>query len=220
MSSIRGRRNGPTGLDVVGAEQVRARIRQAAAAPNVLEPRHDFVAELHRRLSTELDGDPDRHRTEKPTALPAVRRRRLLQVAAAGAGALALGAATDRAVEEARGSGRDGAGLVPQAGEWTPVATAADVSARSAVSFSAANVVGVVADDAGQLTAVSGVCSHQGCLLRLDAGGRRLDCPCHATSFSLVGKVLHHSLPKAPAPLPRLEVRQRGDQVEVLLPRH
>ncbi len=217
MSSIRHRRNGPTGLDVVGAEQVRARIRQAAAAPDVLEPRHDFVAELHRRLSAELDGDPGRHPTQQPTALPAMRRRRLLQAAAAGAGALALGAAADRAVEQARGSGRDGAGLVPQAGEWTP-------SRRPLTSRRGRRCHSRRCRRRGRRrwTVDGGLWSvqPQDCLLRLDAGRRRWDCRCHATSFSLVGKVLHHSLPEAPAPLPQLEVRQRGNQVEVLLPRH
>ena len=44
-----------------------------------------------------------------------------------------------------------------------------------------------------QLEAVSGVCTHQGCKLWLDAPESRLRCPCHSTSFSLEGTHRHAS---------------------------
>jgi Rieske Fe-S protein len=68
------------------------------------------------------------------------------------------------------------------------------------------------------LEAVSGVCTHQGCKLWLDAPESRLRCPCHSTSFSLAGKTLTHQLPAAPAPLPKFEVREINGVIEVFAP--
>ena len=46
----------------------------------------------------------------------------------------------------------------------------------------------------------------------------QLRCPCHATAFAVNGALVSHQLPVAPRPLPRLEVRQNGDAIEVLTP--
>ncbi len=37
---------------------------------------------------------------------------------------------------------------------------------------------------------VSKVCSHMGCLLNLNKNTKKLECPCHASEFSLNGTVL------------------------------
>ena len=92
-----------------------------------------------------------------------------------------------------------------------------EVTGRT-VSFTTPNVVGFVTERAGDLVAVSGACSHQGCLLRLNEAAERLDCPCHRTAFSAEGRLLFHQLDTAPPPLNRLQVRRNGDAVEVLLP--
>lgn len=197
---------------------MRNEIREAAAAPGASSPREDFVADLHRRLRVEIDGGPDGDGREDIAAPPRVSRRQLLSVATGALGAVTLGAAGEYAVERSRRQDRSGGSLSPEAGRWTPVAATGDVPAGSAVTFSVANVAGVVANDGGRLAAVSGVCTHQGCLLRLDPARRRLDCPCHSTAFSLSGAVLHHALPQAPRPLPHLAVREQDGQIEVLLP--
>ena len=46
-----------------------------------------------------------------------------------------------------------------------------------------------------KVEAVSGICTHQGCKLWLDAPDSRLRCPCHSTSFSLEGETVTHQLP-------------------------
>lgn len=215
------RRRRDTGdADADTVERLRAAIDTAAARPGALTPRPEFVAGLHQRLRTEIDQDTDGHLPQEsaetvPERLP---RRRVLQVAAGAVGAVALGAAAEHRIEQARQPGRDGGPLTPKAGRWTPVAATADVPAGSALSFTVANVAGVLANDAGRLGAVSGACTHQGCLLRLDEARQRLDCPCHSTAFSLSGAVLNHALPVAPPPLPQLAVRERTGQIEVLLP--
>jgi Rieske Fe-S protein len=59
---------------------------------------------------------------------------------------------------------------------------------------------------------VSAVCTHLGCLLDPNPAAGRLDCPCHGASFSLDGQPLS---PTYTRPLPRLQTRINGDQVEV-----
>lgn len=48
----------------------------------------------------------------------------------------------------------------------------------------------VYRDDAGQVHAVSAVCTHQGCLVAFNAVERSWDCPCHGSRFGLDGEVL------------------------------
>jgi Rieske Fe-S protein len=80
------------------------------------------------------------------------------------------------------------------------------------------SVRGFVHRAAGKLEAVSGVCTHQGCKLWLDAPEQRLRCPCHSTSFSLEGANVTHQLPIAPAPLPKFQVREVNGVIEIYAP--
>ena len=81
--------------------------------------------------------------------------------------------------------------------------------------FSTVSNVGFVVNDNGKLSAISGVCTHQGCLLRLNEAAARLDCPCHRASFSLQGDVLHQQFRQPLAPLPHIQVRENDGQIEV-----
>ena len=69
------------------------------------------------------------------------------------------------------------------------------------------------------MLAVSGMCTHQGCRLLLDAASRQLDCPCHTTVFALTGELVTHQLPIAPAPLPQIAARELDGSVQVFTPR-
>src|SRR5437588_9984806 len=200
-------------IDDEEAAALRAAIELRAAQPAADLPSPEFVDGLRRRLDElESEGAP-----------PRVGRRAFLTVAGAGAGAVAAGVAgavVDRALlqgppsraPEAQGT------LQPADGAWVRVAGAGEVTGRT-VPFATPNVVGFVTERAGDLVAVSGACSHQGCLLRLNEAAERLDCPCHRTAFSSEGRVLFHQLEAAPPALARLQVRRNGDAVEVLLPR-
>jgi len=108
--------------------------------------------------------------------------------------------------------------LEPNAGTWHAVGASADLPKGGALSFDLGSVNGFVHRADAQLEAVSGVCTHQGCKLWLDAPDARLRCPCHSTSFSLDGETLTHQLPIAPAPLPKFEVRENNGQIEVFAP--
>ncbi|HMC92469.1 MAG TPA: FAD-dependent oxidoreductase, partial [Allosphingosinicella sp.] len=46
-------------------------------------------------------------------------------------------------------------------------------------------------DEAGQVHAVSAVCSHMGCLVGWNKTDRTWDCPCHGSRFALSGEVIH-----------------------------
>ncbi|HKN39575.1 MAG TPA: Rieske (2Fe-2S) protein [Acidimicrobiia bacterium] len=198
-------------VDDEEAEALRAAIELRSAGPAADLPRPEFVEGLRRRLG-ELEG-------EAPTAR--VGRRAFLTAAGAGAGAVAAGVAgvvADRTLLQPAHEPAASGPLEPASGAWVQVAGADEVTRRT-VSFTTSHVVGFVTERAGcDLVAVSGACSHQGCLLKLNETEKRLDCPCHRTSFSSEGRVLFHQLPAAPSSLARLQVRRNGDAIEVLLP--
>ena len=108
--------------------------------------------------------------------------------------------------------------LTPNTGVWQRVATSAELAEGAVRSFDLGSVVGFVRRVDGAVHAVSGVCTHQGCRLWLDATDARLRCPCHSTSFSLAGQLVTHQLPLAPKPLPALEIREINGVIEVFAP--
>jgi len=197
---------------------MRAAIELRADQPGASFPRSEFVAGLHHRLGEEL--------TDPTTGEVAIgdRRvsRRVLVAAAAGAAAAAvLGAVVDHELvaspsrPEAAAAQKE---LIADPGTWTPVAAGSEVANGKVVRFATTSAVGFVSRDGEQLRAVSGTCSHQGCLLALNQAAGRLDCPCHGVSFTPSGEVLHQRLPQVLPSLPRLPVSERGGRVEVYLP--
>jgi Rieske Fe-S protein len=186
-------------IDDEEAEALRAAIELRAAQPAADLPSPEFVDGLRRRLGElESEGAPARVGRAAGVAGAVVDRTLLHQPSSAP-------------TPVAQGT------LEPAAGQWVRIAGAGDVAGRT-VSFAKPGVVGFVTERSGDLVAVTGACSHQGCLLRLNEAADRLDCPCHRTAFSAQGQVLFHQLDSAPAPLARLQVRRNGDAVEVLLP--
>jgi cytochrome b6-f complex iron-sulfur subunit len=188
---------------LMGAAEM-AQLRAGAGLP---DPR--FVGRLERRLRVELEGAPGR--TQGWT------RRGLLQAAGAAAAAVAAGAAVDRAVAGVTGPAPVSGSLVPNGARWRPVATVRDLPPGSASTFSTGAVRGIVVNDGGTIRALSGTCTHLGCILRPNAPAASLDCPCHRAVFALDGTVRSHQLPSRPANLPAIESRVRDGQVEVLV---
>jgi nitrite reductase/ring-hydroxylating ferredoxin subunit len=177
-----------------------------SAQPGADLPSADFISRLGRQLRSEMESPPVRG---------PVTRRALLRTAGLAAAAGVAGAVIDRTVVS-QPLGQQ-ATLTPDQGTWRPVAALTDVPAGQAVRFSSGPIEGVVVNDSGTIKAVSAVCTHQGCLLLLDAAAHRLRCPCHPTVFSLTGKLLAYSLAKPPANLPALQARVRDGQIEVLV---
>jgi glycine/D-amino acid oxidase-like deaminating enzyme/nitrite reductase/ring-hydroxylating ferredoxin subunit len=46
-------------------------------------------------------------------------------------------------------------------------------------------------DDRGQVTRLSAVCPHMGCIVRWNPGEKTWDCPCHGSRYTATGEVLH-----------------------------
>ena len=197
---------------------LRATIELRAAQPGASFPRSEFVADLHHRLSEELT-DPTTG--EVATGGRRVSRRVLVAAAAGAAAAAVLGAVVDHELvaspsrPEAAAAQKE---LIADPGTWTPVAASSEVITGKVVRFATTSAVGFVSRSGEQLRAVSGVCSHQGCLLALNREAGRLDCPCHGVSFTPSGEVVNHKLPQPLPSLPRLPVRERDGRVEVYLP--
>jgi nitrite reductase/ring-hydroxylating ferredoxin subunit len=200
------------------AEQMKTAIELRAARLGSDAPREEFVTDLHRRLAAEMAEG------QTPVAHPrwAPHRRQVVigtSVAAASAAAgLVIGrnllapTETHPPTQAAQGE------LEPNAGTWRTVGASADLPEGGALAFDLGSVNGFVHRTDAKLEAVSGVCTHQGCKLWLDAPESRLRCPCHSTSFSLEGATVTHQLPIAPPPLPKFQVREINGIIQVFAP--
>ncbi|HJT02566.1 MAG TPA: Rieske (2Fe-2S) protein [Pseudonocardiaceae bacterium] len=217
---LRGRRPRSFRADDTDAGQLRAAITLRAGQPGSAVPREQFVTDLHRRLADELTPEPAEALQTRPRRAVDGTRRRLVQATSLAAAAAAVGAVADHALTS-RGPAPAGGGeqtLVPTTGQWRTVSASAELTEGAVRSFDIGTVVGFVARSGGALRAVSGVCTHLGCRLALDAPARRLDCPCHNTSFALSGELIAHQLPTPPPPLPQLEVREAHGEVQIFAP--
>lgn len=215
---LRGRRPRSFAPDDFEAAQLRTAIELRAARGGNDEPRPEFLSDLHRRLGEQMSGAP----TETAPGRGSTRRQVIVGTSAAATAAVAA-VSIDRAViagrygEERAPDGPAGQ-LTPNDGSWQRVAASSDVPDGVMHPFDLGPVTGFVRRVDGNVQAISGVCTHQGCKLWFDAPDDTLRCPCHTTSFSPSGKVLTHQLPIAPKPLPALMVRENNGVIEVFGP--
>jgi len=131
-----------------------------------------------------------------------VTRRTFLAGSAAVAGAGTLAACAP--------SG-SGSGSTTSAG--SPIVALADVPVGGAVSATTAGGADVIVaqPQEGTVVAYSAVCTHQGCIVALDAATVQLVCPCHESVFDLAtGENLSGP---APRPLPVIAVEVADGQV-------
>ena len=208
---LRGRRTRGFRPDDEEAAEMRAAIELRAGRAGSGAASEEFVADLRRRLATELDED-DRRRgadPQRPPSRAAVRLGRPPRASRWGRSPLGPRARPPRSAEGP---------LVPNDGTWTRVAASTDLPDGGVRGFDVDGVTGFVRRDGGQVAAVSGICTHQGCALRLDAPARELRCPCHRTSFAVNGTLVSHQLPTPPRALPTLSVREADGGIEVLAP--
>ena len=213
------RRPKPFRASTDDSRAMRAAIELRTSRDEDVVPSPQFVDELHGQLARQLDGDRNLDE-DRSAEIRRISRRRWLVEGAVAASAAGLAVAIDRTVFGSSPSmGQSAQGqLSPDNGNWRTVAQRAALAAGAVAPFSTPTTVGFVASENGALEAVSGVCTHQGCLLNYNQAARRLDCPCHRTAFSLSGEVVFSQLPTPPPPLPRLSVRDDGGQVQVYVP--
>src|ERR1700736_317903 len=169
-------------------------------------PDEAFIDRLGRQLRSQM---------EAPLQRAPVTRRALFRTAGLAAAAGVAGAVIDRTIVSQPLEQQ--ATLTPEHGTWRAVAAVVDVPVGKAVRFSSGPVEGVVVNDRGTMKAVSAVCTHQGCLLLLDAAAHRLRCPCHPTVFDVNGNLISYRLSTPPANLPALQARVRNGQIEVMV---
>jgi Rieske Fe-S protein len=198
------------------AQQMKTAIELRAARLGSDSPREEFVTDLHRRLADAMD------ETTPTDWSPSSTRRQVVIGTGLAAASAAAGIVVGRTVlaghnEPSTTPSAQGV-LEPNAGAWRAVGASVDLPDGAALGFDLGSVRGFVHRADAQLKAVSGICTHQGCRLWLDAPEQRLRCPCHTTSFSLEGKTVTHQLPIAPAPLPKLQVREINSVIEVFAP--
>jgi cytochrome b6-f complex iron-sulfur subunit len=206
--------------DDLEAQQMKTAIELRAARLGSDAPREEFVADLHRRLA---ETEEDARGVDRPARNgPAGTRRQVVIGTSIAAASAAAGLVVDRTLlrnGESPAPTPSAQGVIePNTGVWAPVGSSVDVPDGATLAFDLGSVTGFVHRVAGQLEAVSGICTHQGCRLWLDAPDNRLRCPCHSTSFSLAGETLTHQLPIAPAPLPGVQVREDNGVIEVYAP--
>jgi nitrite reductase/ring-hydroxylating ferredoxin subunit len=187
------------------AEVLAAAIELQSASPSAGLPDPQFIESLRQRIARETQG-------EVPMSTRVSRRTLLagggLAVATAAAGVV-IG---DRLASPSTAQKE----LLPIGATWTAVAHLSDLPEGTARTFDTGSVRGFVANRGGAIVALSGVCTHLGCVLQLNATARRLDCPCHNAAFGFDGTVLFKHMPDALPPLPKLESRVRDGQIEVL----
>lgn len=216
---LRGQPTGRAHPDDFEVQQMKTAIELRAARLGDDSPREEFVSELHRRLAGAMNEMPT---VDNSGWFPSGTRRQVVigtSIAAASAAAgfvvsRSLGGETD--TPQATPPTQET--LEPNVGTWRQIGASVDLPDGGTLGFDLGTVRGFVHRADAQLEAVSGICTHQGCKLWLDAPESKLRCPCHSTSFSLAGNPVTHQLPIAPAPLPKLQVREISGVIEVFVP--
>ena len=76
------------------------------------------------------------------------------------------------------------------AGFWASSSAVGSLRVRiTKARFSTAAFDGFVVNDAGEVRALSSVCTHMGCTLQYRPEWQDLRCPCHDASFNLAGRL-------------------------------
>jgi Rieske Fe-S protein len=216
---LRQRRLGKLRVDPATDAELRTAILLRSARVGADSVHEEFVSSLHERLAAELD-DP-------PAPVPLARRKVIVRIGVTAAASAAVGAGLDQVLAPRRQAPAGpvsqepviaGQELTPDNGVWTTVAAAIDLPEGSAIEFDLGTITGFVSRTDDGVWAVSGICTHLGCRLNLDAPAKMLNCPCHGASFSVTGAVLRHRLKVALAPLPRIEAREIHGAIQVFAP--
>jgi cytochrome b6-f complex iron-sulfur subunit len=206
-------------------------------AESASDPNPGFVAALQSRILAEA-----KRRADVPTAetrpLPvtvagevpvttpqperrsrrqAVSRRALLGAGLGATAAAAVGVAAGVTLES-RSTHSPGSSTVqlipPGHGTWRAVAEAASIPVGAVLRFESDFVIGFIRHSPEGFSALSGTCTHMGCLLYWNGGDHTFDCPCHGGRFTEQG----NSAPSSPfhySPLPPIQTKVENGQVWV-----
>jgi Rieske Fe-S protein len=207
-------------LDQMRLYQTAALFR--AAAPGAAAPDPTFAARLYARVEREWGHRRPMAGGQGSDQARAVSRRMLLAggvtAAAAAAAGVVAGVGLDRTEQgpllATLTSGK--VELVPN-GVWVALFLAAGLPVGSVRRFATEQVVGFVRYTAAGFEALSGACTHMGCLVAWNSTTRTFDCPCHGGRFLESGQVAAAS-PVVYRSLPAIKSRVQDGQVWVYLP--
>lgn len=188
-----------------------------AATPGASEPSPEFVASLRNRLQQEIAA-PATTRVLR-AARGRLSRRGLLTGGLGAAAAAAVGVAVGSALphpSEAPPTRWNTPLVQDGTGTWLAVATVDEIPVGGVKRFVTDAVVGFVRHTSNGYAALSGACTHMGCLLSWNNGARTFDCPCHGGRFTETGVAAAGS-PVAYRPLPPIKTRVENNQVWVYL---
>jgi nitrite reductase/ring-hydroxylating ferredoxin subunit len=136
-----------------------------------------------------------------------------------GLGALAAGLMTGLGLDRVMQNGPSIAEeqLVGANGRWYPVANLADLPDGRIQPFTAGAVQGFLIHRRGRLWALSRICTHMGCTLRINQAEGVFACPCHGAEFDLQGTIHNaQEYGRVLPTLPRIKTRVTGETVEVM----
>ena len=191
--------------DALGARQTAAMLR--AARPGVGLPSKEFLERMQ-RLIKEWVGQ------ESLPSLAAARpsRRALLLTGAAG---IAAGVAAAVGIDRLRQPRAPGARMaLVESGSWQSITALAELPESTPVAFRSGGIEGFLIRRGSQVSALSAVCTHMGCILNYSKLRDRFECPCHGATFRTDGQPSNQHETRLPA-LPALQVRIERGQVEV-----
>lgn len=186
-----------------------------AAAPDAAEPDPAFVKSLAQRLDAQRAQQSRRGLFGRERR--GFSRRTILGTGAAAAAAALVGAAAGAFVESNASSTPPSStiALVPEGeGIWVPVAQADAIPVGGVLRFNTDFIVGFIRHTSEGFTALSGACTHMGCLLMWNNTERTFDCPCHGGRFAENGASASSS-PVRYRPLPTIKTRIDSGQVWV-----
>jgi Rieske Fe-S protein len=192
-------------------------------------PRPAFARDLRARLERDLfaaaPDAPSPAPAPAPTPIRAAQprgtsRRGLLRGGLAAAGGLAAGVAGGALLGHNLASGTMNPppnGPLVIDGVWQTVARVAQIAPGTALRFTTAQVVGHLVRYAdGSFAAYSAACTHMGCIVAWNGAQQTFDCPCHNGRFDAHGRFLSGTF--VYLPLPQMQARVVGDDVQVFVP--
>ena len=191
--------------DALRSRQTAAMLR--AARPGAGLPSKEFLERMQRSIHERVGQSPP---PSPPVGRPS--RRALLLTGTAGiAAGMATGLGIDRLLKHPAPTNR--MGLVEN-GNWKPVTAVADLLEETPRAFRSGAIEGFIIRRGPEVTAVSAVCTHMGCILNYSKFRDRFECPFHGATFRTDGQPFNQYNNRLPA-LPALRVRIEGGQVEV-----
>jgi cytochrome b6-f complex iron-sulfur subunit len=177
-----------------------------AAKPGSGLPSKDFL----QRMQASITGWVGEHSAQPAAAVRPSRRAVLLS----GAAGLAAGVAAVVGIERLSQPAPAPARPLVVRGSWRPVTALAELPEATPIAFRVGAIEGFLTRKGDQVTALSAVCTHMGCILNYSKFRDRFECPCHGATFEKDGQPTEqYSNPLAP--LPSLQARVDKGQVEV-----